>query len=588
MSNSQRPRVHVATVTRVVNGKTYVSHLLRPTYREGGKVKNRTVASLTCLPPDLIDLIRRRLRSDNPVEVSNDGMDVTRSLPHGHVAAVLGTIRKLGLDKVISSTPCRQAKIILGLLAMRIIAPGSKLTHLTAMREASAQTTIAQELDIQDLATAEIYDALDWLLARQVRIENKLARQQLAEGALLMYDVSSSYYTGSESSLIKHGYSRDGRPADPQIVYGLLCAANGCPVAIEVFPGNTADPKCFSSEVRKVTKRFKLGKIVFVGDRGMITSARINDQLKDAEGLDWITALRSVDIRLLADEGTVNKSVFDASDHKEVSSKTFPGERLIICRNAALAEERQRKRAALLATTREKLDAIAKSVARTANPLRGKDKIGLRIGRDTKTSKMMKHFELTIEDDAFSYRLKEQSIAREAALDGIYVIRTSVPIDTLSAEQTIGGYKGLSRVERAFRSMKTTQIELRPIYHYKDDRIRAHVLLCMLAYYVEWHMRRCLRPILFEDHDPDAATAKRQSIVAKAQRSDAAVSKDRTRTTEDGLPVQSFRSLLKDLGTICRNTIQIRGVPEGRFNEVTQPTELQKKAFALLGIELNA
>ena len=327
---------------------------------------------------------------------------------------------------------------------------------------------------------------------------------------------------------------------------------------------------------------------MFVGDRGMITSARINDQLKDADGLDWITALRSVDIRMLAEEGTVDKSVFDACDHKEVTSETFPGERLIICRNAALAEERQRKRAALLAATREKLDAIAKSVARAINPLRGKDKIGLRIGRETKTSKMMKHFDLAIEDDAFSYRLKEQSIAREAALDGIYVIRTSVPIDTLSAEQTIGGYKGLSRVERAFRSMKTTQIDLRPIYHYKDDRIRAHVLLCMLAYYVEWHMRRCLRPILFEDHDPEAAAAKRQSIVAKAQRSDAAVMKDRTRTTEDGLPVQSFRSLLKDLGTICRNTIQIRGVPEGRFNEVTQPTELQSKAFALLGIELNA
>ncbi len=588
MSNPQRPKVHVATVTRVVKGKTYVSHLLRHTYREGGKVKNQTIASLTCLPPDLIELIRRRLRSDGPVEASNAGMDVIRSLPHGHIAAVLGTIRKLGLDKVISSTPCRQAKIILGLLAMRIIVPGSKLTHLIAIHEASAQTTIAQELDIQDLATAEIHDALDWLLARQVRIENKLAKQQLAEGALLMYDVSSSYYTGIESSLIKHGYSRDGRPAAPQIVYGLLCAANGCPVAIEAFPGNTADPKCFSSEVRKVTKRFKLGKIVFVGDREMITSVRIKDQLKDVEGLDWITALRSVDIRLLADEGTVNKSMFDACDHKEVSSETFPGERLIMCRNAALAEERQRKRAALLATTRDKLDAIAKSVARSTNPLRGKDKIGMRIGRYTKTPKMMKHFELTIEDDAFSYRLKEQSVTREAALDGICVIRTSVPIDTLSAEQTIGIYKGMSRVERAFRSIKMAQNELRPTFHFNDDRIRAHVLLCMLAYYVEWHMRRSLCPILLEDHAPEAAAAKRQSIVAETQRSDAAVTKDLTRITEDGLPVQSFRSLLRDLGTICRNTIQIRGVPEGLFNEVTQPTELQKKAFSLLGIELNA
>lgn len=587
MSQPKRS-VYVATVRRHHKGKTYVSHLLRHTYREDGRVKQLTLGTLTDLPDDLIELIRRRLNSKEPLKTGDSDFEIIRSLPHGHVAAVIGTMRKIGLDKMVCSTSCREAQIILALLALRIISPGSKLAHLNALRAETAQNTLAGELKLGGLETAEVYTALDWLLERQPRIENRLAKRHLSEGTLLLYDVSSSYYTGRESNLVKHGHSRDGKPAEPQIVYGLLCASDGCPVAVEVFPGNTADPTTFTEQVKRIRERFGLRRVVLVGDRGMITSARIDEDLRGIDGLEWITALRNDSIKRLAESKIVQPSLFDERDLAEVTSEDYPGERLIVCRNPLLADERARKRRELLAAATSKLDAIARAVTRKRNPLRGKAKIGLRVGRELKNTKMLKHFELTIEDDAFSYRLREEEIAGESALDGIYVIRTSVPAETLSAERTVAGYKGLSRVEWAFRSFKTTQLELRPIYHWKDDRIRAHVFLCMLAYYVEWHMRRALRPVLFDDHEREAAEVTRASIVRPAPRSDAAVLKDRSRRTDDGHPVQSFRSLLKDLATVCRNTVQWNAHADATFERITLPTSAQKRAFELLGVSLEA
>ena len=588
--NKRKRSVYLATVKRVYKGKTYVSHLLRHTYREDGKVKQLTLGSLTDLPDDLIELIRRRLAKGASVGVGagdSDEFEIVRSLPHGHVAAVLGVIRKIGLDSLLCSTGSRESRIVLALIALRLISPGSKLAHLAALKAETAQNTLATELRLDDLETAEVYESLDWLLSRQSRIEKKLAKRHLKDGTLLLYDVSSSYYTGRQSELVKHGYSRDGKPAEPQIVYGLLCTPEGCPVAVEVFPGNTADPKTFSQQVQRISERFQLRQAVFVGDRGMITSARINEDLRQVEGLSWISALRNDNIKKLAEAKTVERSLFDERDLAEVQSEDHPGERLIVCRNPFLADERARKRKELLAAAQSKLEAIAKAVSRERNPLRGKDKIGERLGRDLKDSKMSKHFETTIEDDKFTYRLREAEVAEEAALDGIYVIRTNVAAETLSAEQVVAGYKGLSKVERAFRSLKTTMLHLRPIYHWRDDRIRAHVFLCMLSYYVEWHLRRDLRPLLFHDEHREAAEQQRHSIVRPAPRSKAAVRKERERRTEDGLPVQSLRCLLGDLATICRNTVRLRS-SSATFERVTVPTDSQLRALELLGVALEA
>ena len=586
--NKPKRSVYLATVKRVYKGKTYVSHLLRHTYREGGKVKQLTLGSLTDLPDDVIELIRRRLNKGEPIGSGegDDDFEIVRSLPHGHVTAVLGAMRKIGLDKLLCSVGSRESRVVLALIALRLISPGSKLAHFAALNPDTAQNTLATELQLDDLETAEVYTSLDWLLSRQSRIEKKLAKRHLKDGTLLLYDVSSSYYTGRESDLVKHGYSRDGKPAEPQIVYGLLCTPEGCPVAVEVFPGNTADPKTFSQHVQRIRERFQLRQAVFVGDRGMITSARIDEDLRQVEGFCWISALRNDTIKKLAEAKGVDRSLFDERDLVEVQSDENPDERFIVCRNPFLADERARKRNELLAAAQRKLEAIAKAVSRERNPLRGKDKIGERLGRDLKNSKMKKHFETTIEDDKFTYRLRADEVAEEAALDGIYVIRTNVSAETLSAEQVVAGYKRLSHVEQAFRSLKTTMLQLRPVYHWRDDRIRAHVFLCMLAYYVEWHLRRDLRPLLFHDEEREEAEQQRGSIVRPAPRSEAAVRKERARCTEDGLPVQSLRCLLRDLATICRNTVRWRS-SSATFERVTLPTDSQRRALELLGVSLD-
>jgi len=584
MSTNKRA-VHVATITKHHKGKTYVTHLLRHTYREDGKVKHLTVGNLSDLPDDLIGAIRRRLAGE-PLPVENDDFEIVRSLPHGHVAVVLGTLRKIGLDRLIASTPCREAQLVTAMIVLRIIAPGSKLANLISMQPETAEHTLADQLQLGDIQTPELYEAMDWLLARQKRIEKKLAKKHLQEGTVVLYDISSSYYTGRQSQLIMMGYSRDGKPSEPQIVYGLLCAPDGCPIAIAVFSGNTADPTTFTAQVNTIRQRFGITRVVLVGDRGMITSKRIDEDLRDVEGLDWITALRNNSIKKLVKQKTIQLSLFDERDLAEVTSADYPGERLIVCRNPLLADERSRKRQELLAAAEKKLDAVVKAVSRAKQPLRGKGEIGLRVGRDLKNTKMKKHFELTIEDHTFSYRRLDEQIAQEAALDGLYVVRTSLSQETLTAKQTVSAYKDLSQVEWAFRSLKTIDLQVRPIHHWKDGRIRSHVFLCMLAYYVEWHLRGALSELLFDDHEREAAEATRKSIVSPAPRSEAAKRKEQDRRTPDGFPVQSFQCLLKDLATLCRNRVRWTSSSEVEFERVTMPTELQRQVFKLLGLGL--
>jgi hypothetical protein len=499
--------------------------------------------------------------------------------------AVLETVRNLGLEEILGSRQCRERDLIMALLVGRILSPRSKLSTAAALKEETAKHTLAEELELGDLDVHQLYAAMDWLATRQTRIENKLAKKHLKDGYLVLYDVSSSYYTGRQSTLIKHGYSRDHRGDRPQIVYGLLCDLEGRPIAIEVFSGNTADPSTFTEIVTRVRKRFGINRIVFVGDRGMITTARINTDLRQTKGLDWISALRTEGIRRLMETGLIQMSLFDTRDLAEVTSEEFPDERLVVCRNPVLAEERSRKREELLKATETKLEPIRLATLRKSNPLRGEKEIGLRVGGVVNQYKMSKHFDLSISATSFTYRRNEERIREEATLDGLYVIRSSVDEKVLDSDEVVATYKRLANVERAFRCMKTVDLSLRPIYHRNDERIRSHVFICMLAYYVEWHMRAKLRSILFEDHDRESAAASRRSAVAKAQRSDAAKRKDGTRRTDDNLPVQGFQDVLKDLATICRNRIRIPNL-QVAFDKITTPTDYQQQVFKLLGVSI--
>jgi len=576
-------KLRVDIVRRKHKGKDYTSVLLRRSYRKNGKVCHETVGNLSDLPPDVIDFIKRRLDGDLDEGAPHSSFQIVRSLPHGNVLAVFETAKELGLDNLIASRSCRHRDLIMAMIVARILSPRSKLSTATALREETSKHTLADELELGDVDVHQLYAAMDWLLSRQTRIENKLAKKHLSDGVLVLFDVSSSYYTGQQSPLIKHGYSRDHRSDRPQIVYGLLCDSEGRPIAIEVFSGNTADPPAFTSIVGRVRKRFGIQRVVFVGDRGMITSARINEDLRDVEGLDWISALRSDGIRKLRDAGDIQLPLFESQDLAEVTSEHFPDERLVVCRNPALAEERSRKREELLQATEKNLEPIRLATLRKSNPLCGEKEIALRVGKVLNKHKMAKHFDVDITDSSFIFRRHEMSIREEAALDGLYVIRSSVDKQLFDSDQVVETYKSLARVERAFRCMKTVDLSLRPIYHRNDDRIRAHVFLCMLSYYVEWHMRRRLRSVLFEDHDRASADASRTSIVAPAQRSAAARRKDHTRRTEDDYPVQSFRDLLTDLATLCRNRIRI-GDYEASYDKLTEPTAYQRHVLELLGV----
>jgi len=577
---------HVAEIRRTVGGKTYAYHLLRRTFREGGKVRHQTLGNLSHLPRPVIDLIRRAVRGE-PLLGPEEAFEILRSRPHGHVAAVLGTVRRLGLDRLLAARPSRERELVLAMLVARLLDPGSKLALARGLDRETLSSTLGEALGVESASAEELYKAMDWLLPRQARIETALAKRHLVDGTLVLYDVTSTYFEGRTCPLARIGHSRDGQRGSLQIVVGLLCQAEGCPVAVEVFEGNTGDPATLSSQVAKVRKRFGLTRVVFVGDRGLITSARIREELRPVAGLDWITALRAPQIRQLVDGGTLQLSLFDERDLAEIQDPAYPGERLIVCRNPLLAQERARKREALLQGTETKLEAVAAATRRPGRPLRGRKEIGLRVGRVLNSYKVGKHFRLEITDEGFSWERDLESIRKEAALDGFYVIRTSVPAETLGAEDTVRTYKSLSAVERAFRSLKRVDLHIRPIHHRLADRVKAHVFLCMLAYHVEWHMRRDLAPLLFDDDDKATAAAIRTSIVAPAERSPRALRKAHTTRTEDGAPVHSFQTLLRDLATIARNRVRPKQAPvEASFDIVTTPTSLQQRALELLHVSV--
>ena len=568
-------------VARVPNRGSPPAILLRESYREGGKVKNRTLANLSRWPDDKVDALARVLKG-LPAQVElAEAFEITRSLPHGHVAAVLGTARRLGIEELIDPAPSRQRDLVLAMLIAQVITPGSKLAFARALRAETATSSLGAVLGVGRADEDDLYAAMDWVLARKDSIENALAARHLADGTLVLYDVSSAAFEGRSCPLGAIGHARDGVRGRLQIVYGLLCTTAGVPVAIEVFEGNTADPKTLAAQISKLTTRFGLTRVCLVGDRGMLTSARIRDELRPG-GLDWITALRAPQIKALVEADALQLSLFDEQNLVEISSPDYPGERLVCCRNPALAAERARKRDELLAATATELDKIAAATRRDRRPLRGRDKIALRVGKVINKFKMAKHFTLQITDEAFTFARNHHDIAAEAALDGIYVLRTSLPDNTLPTDDVVARYKGLEDVERFFRTLNT-ELDVRPIRHRLAGRVRAHLFLRMLSYYLGWHMKQDLAPILFYDHDKPAARAKRTDPVAAAQRSNPALAKASRKRTEDDYPVHSFTSLLADLATICANHIQpAHDVPA--FTMITTPTPLQRRAFELLDV----
>ncbi len=572
--------MHVARIVRKYTNasgepREYVSHLLRRTYRQDGKIRHETLANVSVLPDTVLDALRAAL-SGKTVMVADDAVEVSSSLPHGHVAAVLTAAKALGLAGLLGP-PCRQRDIALALIVARVIRPGSKL----ATTRWWADTTLAHDLGITDASTDEVYGAMDWLAERQNGIEKTLAAKHLSPTAnpdrLALFDLSSSWVTGSQCPLAKRGYSRDGKKGLPQIEYGLLTDPAGRPVAIKVFAGNTADPKAFADIATDVRDRFKLDELVMVGDRGMITSARI-EQLRELGGYGWVTALRAPQIAALAaDNGPLQLFLFDEVNLAEIQHPDYPGERLVACRNPDLARLRTHKRGELLAATDTNLNKITASVR--AGRLRGADKIGIRVGKIIGKHKMAKHYHLDITDTGFTYTRDNNSITAEANLDGIYIIRTTVSAEQMDPATVVATYKSLAGVERAFRSLKSIDLDLRPIHHYTETRVHAHVFICMLGAYLVWHLRTTWAPLTFTDEDRPTPT----DPVAPAKRSAAADRKAATKTTTDGLPAMSFTSLLEHLGTLTRNEIRFTAIDNTpTINQLALPTPTQRRAFELL------
>ncbi|WP_372529119.1 IS1634 family transposase [Piscinibacter sp.] len=558
--------------------------LLRESYREDGKVRKRTLANLSCLPDGVIEGLKILLRGGVAVPSAEEVFTVERTLPHGHVAAVLGSARGSGAMTWFGSAPKELQPVLLAMLVARLISPASKLATHRLLHDDTANSSLGRVLGVGQCSADDLYAALDWLHDAQPLIERRLARQHLVGSTLVLYDLTSTWMTGRCCELAARGHSRDGKRDDPQIVFGLICTGEGCPIAVEVFPGNTADPATVAAQVAKLRTRFGIEHIVWAGDRGMLTSARIEQVLKP-QGMDWVSSLRAPQIaQLAAEHGPFQPSLFDERNLLELTSEHFPGERLVVCRNPLLAEERARKRGELLAATEADLAKIAAATQRARNPLRTEQAIALRVGRVIEHFHMAKHVELTITDTSLTWQRRHEAIAQEAALDGLYVIRTSVPTQQLDAAAAVAAYKSLSHVERAFRSIKTVDLHVRPVFHYNAQRVRAHVFLCMLAYYVEWHMRARLKPMLFDDEYLDEASASRASPVVKAVRSEHAKAKDASKTAEDGLPLHSFRTLLQDLGTLAYNVTHTHLNPEAKIILTTRPTPLQAKAFELLGL----
>jgi len=573
-------------VTRIPNRDSPPAVLLRESYRENGKVKSRTLANISGWPEAKIESLRRVLAGETLGPLGADRFEIDRALAHGHVAAALGTLRRLGLDRVLPKGPERRARLILAMIVARIVEPAAKLATARQLSEATAAHSLGAVLGLGEVDEDELYAALDLLGRSQASVERVLAQRHLEDGVLVLYDVTSSYLEGRRCELAQFGYSRDHRSDRPQIVFGLMCTQEGCPVAVEVFEGNLGDPSTLADQVRKLRIRFRLKRVVLVGDRGMITKARIDADLAPA-GFDWITALRAPAIKALAAEGgPLQLSLFDERDMAEIVSDDYPGERLVVCRNPELAAERARKRVELLEATEKALVKIHAMTEKKRNPLRGADKIALRVGAVLDRRHMAKHFELAIGETGLTWSRKAEAIAAEAALDGIYVIRSSLPGDGFPAVGLVLAYKGLSHAERAFRDIKSGDLDVRPIHHRRAHRVRAHVFLCMLAYYVVWHMKRDLAPMLFKDDDPAAAGAGRSSPVAKAKVSPAARRKAVDRRTEDGQPVHSFRTLLQDLANLTRNSVRFGDARPATI--LSRPTPTQTRAFVLLGLKIAA
>jgi hypothetical protein len=573
-------------VAKVPNRGSPPAILLRESYREAGKVKNRTLANLSAWPEAKVDALSRVLKGQppaaSPAAALEGTFEITRSLPHGHVAAVLGTLRDLGLEELIDPVPSRHRDLVTAMAVAQVTGPDSKLAIARGLRDATAASSLGEILGLGSCDEDDLYEAMDYLHARQERIEDALAARHLAGGTLVLYDVSSAAFEGRTCPLGAIGHPKDGVRGRLQIVYGLLTSPEGIPVAIEVFTGNTGDPTTVASQVTKVKDRFALTRVVLVGDRGMLTAARLREDVRP-QGLDWITALRAPQVKKLVRDGDLQLTLFDVQDLAEITSPDFPGERLVACMNPFLEAERARKRESLLTATEADLAKIAAACARARRPLRGKDKIALRTGKVLNRRKVAKHFTIDISEDRFSYARKQDSITAEAALDGIYVLRTSVDAGDLDTPQVVCSYKALAQVERAFRAFNT-DLDIRPIRHRTEDRVRAHVFLRMLSYYITWHMQARLAPVLFTDDDKPAAQAARQSPVAPAARSPKALAKAAAKRTDDDLPVHSFGTLLGDLATICLNTIAPADPALPGFRLVTTPTPLQRRAFDLLGV----
>jgi transposase len=565
-------------IERVPNRNSPPAVLLREAWREGKRIRKRTIANLTQWPSEKVEALGRLLRNE-PLISAREAFIIERTIPHGHVEAILGTIKKLGIDELIGSTRSRERDLVLAMIAERLIHPCSKLATTRLWHT----TTLAEELGVAEADEDDLYEAMDWLLARQDRIEKKLGARHLSEGSLVLYDVTSSYYEGHSCPLARYGHDRDGKSGRPIIVYGLMTDGEGRPVAVEAYPGDTGDPSTVPDQAEKLRKRFERSRLVLVGDRGMLTQTQI-DKLRAYPGLGWISALRADGIRKLVKGGFLQMSLFDRKDLAEIHCPEYAPERLVACFNPILAEERRRKRQELLEATEKELKRIAREVARrTQTPLK-KDEIGKKVGKVLNRYKVGKHFTMTIGEGTFSYERNEDRVRQEAALDGIYVIRTSEPTERLSPEDTVRSYKNLTQVERAFRSLKGIDLLVRPIWHHTEDHVRAHLFLCMLAYYVEWHMRKVLAPLLFDDEELNE-NRKRRDPVKPAKPSVSAQKKKTQRLTAEGLVIQSFDTLLEELGNRCRNRCRIKSDPGGSlFYQMTEISPLQERAFQLLGL----
>ena len=572
-------------IERVPNRNSPPAVLLRESYREGDQVKKRTLANLSKLPEDVVDNMKLVLKGAkvSMTEAIPENFEVIRSLPHGHVAAILETIKKLGLAQIISEQSSRSRNLVIAMIIARIINPKSKLATARGFNQKTCSNSLGQLLNLEKATEDELYYALDWLLENQSKIENKLGKKHLESGSLVLYDVTSSYLEGTACDLGEYGYNRDKKRGKTQIVFGLLCDAKGCPLAVEVFSGNTNDSATLTNQIEKVRRRFGVKNIVWVTSRGILTNAKINELVKPVEGLDYISGLTKPQIRKLATVEAIQLGLFDESNLVEFESEDYPEERLIACRNPVIAEKNQKQREAILQVVEKELEQIVSATKREKRALKGQDKIALRVGKIFHKYKVSKYYTLDIKDEEFSYSRREEIIEREIALDGVYVIRTSVKKTVMNAARTVKAYKSLSQVESAFRCYKSIDLKVRPIYHYKGERVKAHIFLCMLAYYVEWHLRKTLAPLLFEDEE----TEDNYQEVLIAHRSKSESAKDRKKRNNGNLPVHSFRTLLEDLGTICLNTVQCTlGNGKYIFSKITQATSLQQSCLDLLGVNL--